>query len=143
VLNVYPTHHEGMRMTAVVMDRVILAVLLYQIVMLGVFSFKLFLPGTGVSAAIILTLFIWYYVNQVTYKPLKHVALLDLSKKKLNLHNTKHMDLVEKTYKHPALKPLQKPRYFKRRWSPQKHVSRRRASPIVLREDHSRAPTLK
>jgi len=109
VLNVYPTHHEGMRMTSVVMDRVIVAVLLYQVIMLGVFSLKFFFPGTGVLVAIAITLWIWYYLNRVTYKPLKHVALFDLSKKKLNTRNQKHMDLVAKTYKHPALKPLKKP----------------------------------
>lgn len=74
---VYLPNYEGIRMSHIVINRIFIGTLLFQITMLGVFSINYFPYGVGVIPLIIGTSLFWIYLEKRFWKPSKYLALED------------------------------------------------------------------
>jgi len=102
---VLPNPYQGRKMTPLVIDRIIFSVFLYQGLMLGVFTSKIF-PTGSISCALLLIItgiFRWF-MTSAYYRSTKYLPLKDCPKKSKDAQSLTAQ--VREMYLNPAFKPL-------------------------------------
>lgn len=102
---VFTPHHEGNRMTRLVIHCVMVGILIYQATMMGVLGLKLFPYAAALLIAMTMTVVVWYYWQSVYSRSLSVLALRDCPGTELDIHSMDERQIqhIRRMYTHPAL----------------------------------------
>jgi hypothetical protein len=94
--------YKGRRVTQLVVDRIVIALLIYQLTMLGIFSLKLFPYGLSIVGLLLFTIYFQYFMKKTYERSSKFLPLRDCPPQNQTQITREE---VLSTYLHPALKP--------------------------------------
>jgi len=100
---VFNPRYDGIRMTHAVIDRIFIAIILYQLIILGVFTLSRFTGGVAVALAVTLTIGFRWWLGKKFYVSSKFLAMEDCVS---NKEEAKYMKFDSSVFLDPSLIPL-------------------------------------